>query len=360
MVVTASLTAAILSIAPQPVWGADTARQIRDAGPMTEMKAMLLKYVARCALDPSQRLSSESPAVPDAKRSPPAPDASVSAREFPGLLGLAPEWLSGVCTDDCQERVSSCLISLVNRTGKHVAVSMTSAAPNLLALLAPNANDVAYPHQEGAFFGNVWTNQTFACQGTGVRKGPQSKRFCAAEPAACSATGAPLVDAGPCANSCEMRCFAIGSHERRCAAVSCRDPQGHVWHHPITVLLKNEIAAVNADSVSRMDISEDALIPLAVDASAEFDLVDLGSAAGPVTRMSVGLLGTSRARLEVWLGTSQRLGAVVLKEGAPAGSSVEIPLATAQLSGANRIVLRVHGGRRTGEIARKITSIELR
>jgi hypothetical protein len=356
------LTVAVLLIVPRLCWGADTVRQISDAGPMTEMRAMLLKYVARCALDPSQRLSADSagsPAAPGSDRSAPATatTAAVPASGFPGLLGLAPEWLSGTCTGDCQERVSSCLIALVNRTGKHVDVSMISAAPSLLEHLAPNANDLRFPHQEGTFFGNVWTNQTFACQGTGVRQAPQSKRFCAVEPATCWATGAPLVDAGACADSCDMRCFAIGPDDQRCAAVSCRDPGGHVWRHPITVLLKNEIAAVNADSVSGMDIGEDALIPRARLARAQFNLVDLGSDATAVTRMWVGLRGNmAGTRLEVWLGTSQRLGATVLKAGPQPESRVEIPLVPRRNVAANGIVLRVRDGRRTG----KITSIELR
>lgn len=350
-----------LAIAPHPALGGDTTRQISDAGPMTEMKAMLLKYVARCALDPSQHLSAapaEARAAPRSARSGTAPAAAtVPAREFPGLLGLAPEWLSGTCTGDCQERVSACLIALVNRTGKHVDLSVTSAAPSLTARLAPNANDLGFPHQEGAFFGNVWTDQTFACQGTGVRKGPQSKRFCAVEPATCSAGGAPLVDAGACADSCEMRCFAVGPHEQRCAAVACRDPAGRVWRHPITVLLKNEIAAANADRVIAMDVSDDGLIPRAARASAAFNLVDMGSNLGAATQMSVGLRGAMPgARLEVWLGDSRRLGAAVIADGSPPLSRVEIPLAAAKLSGANRIVLRVQDGRRTA----KITSIEVR
>ena len=63
----ALLTAVVLVIAARPAWGGDTARQVSDAGPMTEMKAMLLKYAARCALDPSQRLSAGS-AEPPATR----------------------------------------------------------------------------------------------------------------------------------------------------------------------------------------------------------------------------------------------------------------------------------------------------
>ncbi len=340
----ALMTMAFLAIAPRPASGGDTARQLSDAGPMTELKAMLLKYVARCALDPSQHLDA----------GPTAP-----ATQFPGSLGLAPEWLSGTCTGDCQERVSSCLISLVNRTGKHVDLSMTSAAPSMLARLAPNANDLDYPHQEGAFFGNVWTDQTFTCQGTGVRMAPQSKRFCAAQPATCSAGGAAIVDVGPCADACEMKCFSVGPREQdqRCTAVSCRDPGGRVWLHPITILLKNQIAAANADRVSAMEVADDGLIPRAARASATFDLVDFGAAPGSVTRMWVGLSGaTTGTRIEAWLGESRRLGAAIVKDAATPPSRIEIPLSAAKLAGPNRIVLRVHGGRRAG----KITSVELR
>ncbi len=343
--IAASLVAvASLLISSSPASGADSARQLSDAGPMTELKAMLLKYVARCALNPSQHLSA----------GPTAP-----ATQFPGSLGLAPEWLSGTCSSDCQERVSACLISLVNRTGKHVDLSMTSAAPSMLARLAPNANDLDYPHQEGAFFGNVWKDQTFTCQGTGVRKAPQSKRFCASQPATCSAGGAPIVDVGACANACEMKCFSIGpgAEDQRCAAVSCRDPGGHVWPHPITILLKGQLAAANADRVSAMDIAEDGLIPRAASASATFDLVDFGPTPGAITRMRVGLGGSMPgARIEAWLGESQRIGTAVVKAGAPEPSRIEIPLSAAKLAGPNPVVLRVHDGRRTG----KITNIELR
>ncbi|MES1204633.1 MAG: hypothetical protein ABUS79_01730 [Pseudomonadota bacterium] len=347
----------MLAVAPRLARAGDDDRQLRDVGPMTELKAMMLKYVARCALDGSQSLIAD-PGSPAGGSG--AGGQSSAARppgRFPGLLGLAPEWLAGTCTNDCQERVSACLLALVNRSGKHVEVSMASAAPDLVARLGPNANDLDYPHQEGAFFGNVWANQTFSCRGTGVGKAAQSKRFCAAEPATCSVGAGGFVDSGTCADACQMRCFSVGANAERCAAVACRDPGGHLWEHPITVLLKNEIAAANADQVSSMTTSDQGLVPRAARASATFEGVDLGSDAVPVSRMWVRMLGAMPgAHFDVWLGDGRRLGGIVLEPSTPRDTRVEIPLTPAGRSGPARIVLRVRQGKRTGTIQ----SIELR
>jgi hypothetical protein len=90
-----------------------TAQSTEVGQQSNELQAMLLKYAARCALRADQSLDAP-------------PDASGHVDKLPGLMGLAPEWRDGTCDQSCQEKVSSCLIALINRTGKHVQLSLLS------------------------------------------------------------------------------------------------------------------------------------------------------------------------------------------------------------------------------------------
>ena len=133
-------------------------RVAAPAAAADEERAMLLKYTARCALAEGQFLEA-------AEFHP--------ARRFPGALGLAPEWLQGTCGPACQEKVSSCLIALTNRTGRHVALSLLSGAPGLGAAFRASDDDVAFPHQEGAFFGNVFSGRPSPAGGATRRRRPR-------------------------------------------------------------------------------------------------------------------------------------------------------------------------------------------
>ena len=198
----------------------------RPAASQETLKAMLLKYTARCALKPTQSLE--------------ATDPETGAHlAFPGSLGLAPEWLDGTCGTDCQEKVSSCLLGLTNRTGLHVELSLASAAASLADRFRPSDNDIAFPNQEGAFFGNIFSGQGYACTGRDVDKAPRVQRFCALNPESCSGL-VPLRSAGRCEDVCELACSELSDGSRRCAASSCRDPQGHVWRHPLTIYLHDK------------------------------------------------------------------------------------------------------------------------
>lgn len=206
--------------------GSSTGSQARAAAaaPEDETRAMLLKYTARCALPEGQFLE-------EGGGGPGRP-----ARRYPGSLGLAPEWRDGTCGADCQERVSSCLIALTNRTGKHVELSLVSSAAGMSQAMRPSAQDLPFPHQEGVFFGNMFTGQAFACHGLDADKAPQMKRFCAVDPESCSGL-AQFRSAGRCEDACEMSCQTLSDGSQRCAAVSCRDPEGTVWRSPITIYL---------------------------------------------------------------------------------------------------------------------------
>ena len=198
----------------------------RPAASREPLKMMLLKYTARCALAPSQSLE--------------ATDPDTGARVvFPGSLGLGPEWLDGTCGAECQEKVSACLLGLTNRTGRHVDLSLSSAATSLADELRPSDTDIAYPNQEGVFFGNIFSGHGYACAGRDAHKAPQVQRFCAVNPESCSGL-VPLRSAGRCEDVCELVCSQLSDGTRRCAASSCRDPDGRVWRNPLTVHLHDK------------------------------------------------------------------------------------------------------------------------
>jgi hypothetical protein len=184
--------------------------------------AVLWKYIARCALGEGQSLE--------------GPDGV----ELKGGVGVAPEWVSGSCDVACQERVSACIFALTNPTGQHVQLSLLSAAPGAPASLAPGDADRDFAYQEGAFYGNLFNGEAYVCRGADSDQGPERKRWCAFAPERCSGAIARFVDAGSCADACDMSCTRLSDGTERCAAKRCRDPQGHEWSFPITTHLRGK------------------------------------------------------------------------------------------------------------------------
>lgn len=314
---------------------------------------MLWKYTARCAL-------------PEGKTLQAPPDAKGKRLEFPGLFGAAPEWNDGPCDRTCQEKVSSCLVALTNRTGKHVLVSLLSGDPTLGKSFAPNDDDLGFPHQEGVFFGNVFTNEAYACQGTGVHKGPQVKRFCALEPMTCS--GLPdFVDLGRCADACTMSCARLGDGSERCVASACRDPKGRRWEHPITVYLRNQIEACNADAMKGVVAHDDGIDGLDAGDSATYKLLDFtppgsqGARAGVRTFAATFLARHPPGRMEIWLDGKTRIGSLDLGSrpsptslvaGAPKGAEeLATPISVGGVWGAHDVTLKFVGGKNLGKLA---------
>ncbi len=146
----------------------------------------VLTYVARCALREGDQLSARVDGV---------------EMHFPGLLGLAPEWSERACDLTCQRWVSACLIAHGNGLGVSVPISLRGPHP---ALLATDDEQRAYPVQEGAFYGNVFTptpggsHTMDVCRGTGLGQilaNPASdlrKRLCGI------LNDCPVDDAGSC------------------------------------------------------------------------------------------------------------------------------------------------------------------
>ena len=324
--------------------GLSTTQSTVSSQQRNEFQTMLLKYAARCALRPDQSLAA-------------APDASGHVERLPGSMGLAPEWQDGACDPACQEKVSSCLIALINRTGKHVQLSLLSAAPSLSPALSPNDNDRGFPHQEGAFFGNVFTGEAYACRGRDVEKAAQVKRFCALEPASCTGL-AEFADAGRCEDACEMRCTRLSDGTERCAAISCKDPQGRRWSSPITTYLRNRIEAGNADQLDGTRAARDeAFAPSAKLSAARFERVDFGRAGSDVHTFAARLAAhRAGARIEVWLEDGKRLGVLDVKRTGDAEQEQAIAIDARGVSGTHAVVLKLFDATKIG----RVSTIEFR
>src|SRR6185369_10483303 len=265
------------------------AGQPASGGGLGPAQAMIWKYVALCALRADQQLPPP-PGTDDARAVAAAPAAAPR-----GLMGLAPEWLSGTCGADCREKVSACLLSLTNRSGRHVLVSLLSGAPGMGEHLVASDDDRDFPYEEGAFFGDVFSGKAFACRGRDVRKAPQVKRFCALQPASCRGLF-PFTDAGACEDVCETRCQRLGDGTQRCAATTCRDPDGHAWRFPITAYLRNRIEADNADQRAAGEV-------------VTYRAVDFGDRATARRTFSARLVDArASGRIEVFLTSGRRLG----------------------------------------------------
>jgi hypothetical protein len=243
------------------------------------------------------------------------------------------------------------LIALTNRTGKHVSVSLLTGAPSMGKRLLPSDEDLGYPHQEGAFFGNVFSAEAFACRGRGARKGNQVKRFCALEPSSCSGI-AQFADAGACEDVCTMSCVKLSNGSERCAAVSCKDPQGRLWPYPITTFLRSQIEANNADVIAGAVANDDSLVELDDGDTAIYRGVDFGPAPRTVqTFVATIVAPRSAGRIEVWLANGRRLGVLPIRATGRGPEAESAPLDTSGIAGLNDVTLKFSGGRKLGRLS---------
>ena len=334
----AALFVAALGALPAPARAAPFANGLStergaSGGALDPTKAMMWKYVAACALRPDQSLSNPK----DPKDGP-----------FPGRLGLAPEWMESTCDEACRQKVSACLLALTNRTGKHVQISLLSASPRMSAALRPSESDRAFPFQEGAFFGDVFRGPGYVCHGRDDGKGPQVKRFCAAEPASCSGLFT-FTDVGRCQDACTLRCSRLPDGTERCPAAQCRSPDGKTWDFPLTPYLRNAIEAGNADELTGGNPDEQQGLVLSGPATAVYQNVDFGTAAHRTLVVS----GSTKAPLAIEVTSNgKRLGAGTLQ---PKRSQAKLRLDTAALTGPRALELHL---RATAPAT--LTTVELR
>ncbi|HEY6877215.1 MAG TPA: hypothetical protein VI299_04310 [Polyangiales bacterium] len=157
-----------------------------------------------------------------------------------GEIGLAPEWSSGQCDNECQEKVSACLMALTNTAGNHVTVELTDDG----VLGATHSKDFRY--QEAVFFGNIFDSPPKAYfaigadfQGYnwfGMNIGGFANRLCNVTNLVWGVDQCPYLPVGD-ANYNMSDPF--GSTSKKCTmrngvATACRDKSYRTWTNPIT------------------------------------------------------------------------------------------------------------------------------
>lgn len=98
----------------------------------------LMTYIVRCALPEGTTLTAT---------------VNFATYTFPGLLGLAPQWLSEALGPKEQRWVSACLLAHVNGYGVSVPLSVRGQNPVLGTTVVERS---AYMKQELSFYGNVF------------------------------------------------------------------------------------------------------------------------------------------------------------------------------------------------------------
>jgi hypothetical protein len=175
----------------------------------------LLLYVTRCALEDGLILVAEHDGV---------------EYEFPGLLGLTPEWEFRPLFDHEVRLMSACLLTHVNAYGVSVPISLR--IPELLEVEGSEAFD--FPVYEGTFFGNVFGEdlEAYGCIGdnpdVAIANSPDRVlRVCTDPSPDCE-----VVSLGRCRDVCETRtlgygwqgCWANGFRYDETIAVYLHDP----------------------------------------------------------------------------------------------------------------------------------------
>jgi hypothetical protein len=109
-----------------------------------------VEYLVRCALPSGRRITKQ--------------DQYNATHVFSGQLGMYPSWEWGACDVQCQEHITSCMLAHINTTGHNIPIWLDSPNPAIGWGRSPS-----YPHQEGSFFGNIFTTppRAYYCGGPG-------------------------------------------------------------------------------------------------------------------------------------------------------------------------------------------------
>ncbi|APR85997.1 Hypothetical protein A7982_11346 [Minicystis rosea] len=171
---------------------------LTDPGAAGELSRMFVAYTVGCALKSTHSFSF---AWTDAQ-------GVVHDETYTGMIGLAPGWATEPLSDEVQQRlVSGCLAARTNYFGVTVQISLRSPQ-NPLKKDLTSAEVAAYPHVEGAFWGNLFTTSPAlsACYNASNESIARSaQRVCATgavgdggQPVPCG----PIALAGACSTVC--------------------------------------------------------------------------------------------------------------------------------------------------------------
>jgi hypothetical protein len=110
----------------------------------------LLKYLVNCALGEGVSIFF---------------DVEGQTFEYPGKLGLVPQWSRRALTLDEEQVISACILARTNFYGKTVKLSMRS--DTMTALQTDDVERREFPLFEAGFFGNIFKNEPeyFVCFG---------------------------------------------------------------------------------------------------------------------------------------------------------------------------------------------------
>lgn len=153
-----------------------------------------LKYLASCALGADTVLVAE---------------VQGEVHEFPGAVGLAPQWWSRALTPTEERWVSACILARTNFYGVPVQISMRSPFPTEAPGTSVDDEEArSFTLEEGTFFGNVFSSEpsAYVCgpnhdaeQQARIR---EKQRICAlpqeALPDGRHVTACSFVHVGPC------------------------------------------------------------------------------------------------------------------------------------------------------------------
>jgi hypothetical protein len=193
--------------------GADALVPLGDAHTVGTLARSLLAFTVGCALTPAQSFA----------LSWTDDQSTLHTVTYRGMLGLAPSWADGPLDVAGQRWVSACLAARTNRYGATVMLSLRGAH-DTLASTEP-AELAAYPHLEGAFWGNIFsaTPALYACfTEANIANSRAHLRDCAAgkqEGTAAAVTPCGhIAILGPCASACAELDVDGGYYE------GCDDP----------------------------------------------------------------------------------------------------------------------------------------
>lgn len=144
---------------------------------------------------------------------------------FQGAVGLAPQWETAACDQDCQEWVSACILARTNQFGTPVELSLRGQHD---ALSVPPDVASEFTLREGSFYGNIFTasdsiaGDAYACAGgRGSAIWELTSRFCSA-----LGDGCPIKTVADC-NINEFACDVTNPACSSYTACSTWDASGH-------------------------------------------------------------------------------------------------------------------------------------
>jgi hypothetical protein len=195
------------------------------AGLMTsDAGRKVVSYLVRCALPAGDSILKQ--------------DQNGANYAFPGGLGLAPQWKTDSCNQQCAEAMSACMMAHINSSGVHIPLWMDAPMSSVGWGKSP-----WFPTREGTFFGELMVVNTgynldaYYCNGPGTDQNVVPGRLGANQGAVPYGNAWPTSARfdGKCGNS--LTAHSTGGCVDNAAgdgATQC-NLNGTTWNYPMTV-----------------------------------------------------------------------------------------------------------------------------